>query len=93
MAEELNLALFDDSQWSYLVRRYELTPREKQIAQLVCQQGLRSGAIAKMLRIEPGTVKTHIRNIYRKLHVKNKIQMLLEFVRFARILTAERETP
>ncbi|MEN6337962.1 MAG: helix-turn-helix transcriptional regulator, partial [Phycisphaerales bacterium] len=66
-----------------LSRRYDLTPREVQIAELVCQ-GLRHGNIAGQLSIQPGTVKTHIRNIYRKVKVRNKMNMLLRFVSEAR---------
>jgi len=73
------LVLLDDKQWSYLKRRYDLTPRELQIADLVCR-GLRNGSIAKHLKIRPGTVKTHVRNIYRKVKVSSKITMLLRFV-------------
>ncbi len=78
-----SLMLLDGAQWLFLSRRYELTPREVQIAELVCQ-GLRHGSIARQLSIQPGTVKTHIRNIYRKVKVKNKMNMLLRFVSEAR---------
>jgi DNA-binding NarL/FixJ family response regulator len=77
------LVLLDDRQWFYLRQRYELTPREQQIAELVCQ-GVRTGNIARHLNIRPGTVKTHVRNIYRKVRVKNKINMLLRFISEAR---------
>jgi DNA-binding NarL/FixJ family response regulator len=73
------LVVLDERQWSYLQRRYELTPRELQIADLVCR-GLGNGRIAESLKIRPGTVKTHVRNIYRKVKVKNKITMLLRFM-------------
>ena len=74
-----SLILLESNQWSYLQKRYNLTPRERQIAELICQ-GLRNGSIAKYLCIKPGTVKTHTRNIYRKVRVKSKIRMLLTFV-------------
>lgn len=73
------LILLDDRQWSYLQRRYRLTPRELQIADLVCR-GLRHVSIAKDLNIRPETVKTHVRNIYRKVQVRSKITMLLRFM-------------
>lgn len=77
--------LLDRKQWLYVQKRYSLTPRERQIAELICQ-GLRNGNIAGYLRIRPGTVKTHTRNIYRKVHVKSKIAMLLRFVTDSREL-------
>jgi len=77
--EHPEVVLLDKKQWSYVQNRYGLTPRERQIAELICQ-GLRNGNIAKNLRIMPGTVKTHTRNIYRKVHVKSKISMLLKFL-------------
>jgi DNA-binding NarL/FixJ family response regulator len=75
--------LLGEKQWSYLQRRYELTPREVQIADLVCQ-GLRNSSIAKSLNIQPATVQAHVRNIYRKVRVRSKINMLLKFVGEAR---------
>jgi len=80
------LLLLDARQWSYVQNRYNLTPRERQIAELICQ-GLRNGNIARNLRIKPGTVKTHTRNIYRKVRVKSKIAMLLRFVSDTRELS------
>ncbi len=81
-----DVVLLNPKQWSYVQNLYNLTPRERQIAELVCK-GLRNGNIAKYLRIKPGTVKTHTRNIYRKIHVKSKIAMLLRFVTDSRDLS------
>lgn len=77
--QRTKVVLLNTKQWLYVQHRYDLTPRERQIAELICQ-GLRNGKIAKYLRIQPGTVKTHIRNIYRKVRVKSKIAMLLRFI-------------
>ena len=73
------VVLINEHQWSYLQKRYRMTTRELQIARLVCQ-GLGNEQIADHLKIKLGTVKTHIRNIYRKTWVHNKIAMLLRFV-------------
>ena len=82
-AKQPDVILLNDKQWSYVQNRYDLTPREREIAELICQ-GLRNGNIANVLHIRPGTVKTHTRNIYRKVHVRSKIGMLLRFVTDAR---------
>ena len=84
--QQRETVLLDNRQWSYVQGRYELTPRERQIAEMICQ-GFRNGKIAKVLRIKPSTVKTHTRNIYRKVHVQSKISMLLRFVTDTRDLT------
>jgi len=59
-----------------------MTTREFQIAKMICQ-GFNNEEIANALDIKHGTVKTHIRNIYRKTWVHNKITMLLRFVKDA----------
>ena len=82
------IALLDEKHWSYLQRRYHMSPRELQIAKLICQ-GFRNDDIAKNLHITLGTVKTHIRNIYRRVQVESKIAMLLRFVADARELFAQ----
>jgi len=71
--------LLSDQHWSYLQKRYQMTPRELQIAQHVCR-GLSNEQIADNLNIKHSTVKTHIRNLYRKIWVRNKISMFLRFI-------------
>ena len=77
--ERPRVALLDEKHWLYLQRRYRITPRELEVAKLFCQ-GSNNGEIVEALKIRHGTVKTHLRNIYRKIRVKNKIEMLLKFV-------------
>jgi len=77
--EHPEVVLLDEQHWSYLRRRYHMSPREVQVADLVCR-GFTNGQIASKLEIKHGTAKTHLRNIYRKVRVKNKITMLLKLV-------------
>lgn len=53
--------------------RDPLTPRQHEILGLVAR-GLSSPDIATRLGITPGTVKTHLTMIYRKIGVKNRVQ-------------------
>ena len=71
--------LLNEEQWLYLQKRYHISPRELQVAKLVCQ-GFNNEEIARDLKISHRTVKTHLRNVYRRVRVKNKITMLLKFV-------------
>ena len=75
----------------YLRRRFKITPRELEIAKLICL-GLTNEEIATHLKISSGTVKVHIRNLYRKTWVENKILMLLRFIEDASILFLPQET-
>ena len=85
--------LLDDKDWLYVQRRYQLTDRELQVAKLVCR-GFNNKDITVELQITSGTVKTHIRNIYRRARVKNKICMVLKFVDIAtRVVTNPGTTP
>ena len=80
-----NIVLLNTQQWDFLRKRYRLTNRELDIAQLLCR-GLSNEQVASRLNIKKGTVKTHVRNIYRKTWVNNKITMLLKFMEDAAAL-------
>jgi two-component system, NarL family, nitrate/nitrite response regulator NarL len=51
-----------------------LTPREKEILQLV-SKGLTNKLIADQLFISENTVKNHIKNLLQKLHLENRVQL------------------
>jgi DNA-binding CsgD family transcriptional regulator len=86
--EQTGMTLLDDRHWRYLQRRYYISPRELQVARLICY-GFNNAEIAKDLNIKRGTVKTHVRNIYRRIRVKNKLELLLTFLRDAAGFSAE----
>jgi DNA-binding NarL/FixJ family response regulator len=46
------------------------------VASLVAK-GLRNKAIAHYLGIGEGTVKIHLHNVYRKLRIKNRLQLVM----------------
>lgn len=52
-----------------------LTEREKEVLQLL-STGLTYEKIAEQLDVSHETVKMHLKNIYRKLGVQNKIEAL-----------------
>jgi len=53
-----------------------LTPREFEIVRMVAQ-GLRNKTIAERLSISEGTVKVHLHNIYEKLGVGGRLELVL----------------
>lgn len=58
----------------------DLSFREKQIAQLVCQAKLNK-EIAFELHLTEGTIKEYLNRIFRKLDVKNRTQLAIWTVR------------
>jgi two-component system nitrate/nitrite response regulator NarL len=57
-----------------------LTPRELEIVRLAAE-GLRNREIAERLSITEGTVKIHLHNIYEKLGVNGRSQLILQATR------------
>jgi DNA-binding NarL/FixJ family response regulator len=63
-----------------LRERYRLTRREAEIIELV-SQGLSNNEISSELYISRSTVETHIKNIYQKMGIKNRVTLsnLIQF--------------
>ena len=66
-------------QWKYLSKCWHLTPREVEVAKLVCE-GMDNEQIGKKLRIAYNTVRAHLGNIFRKVGVEGKAGIILEFI-------------
>jgi len=56
------------------VHDFRLTNREEEIAELLAT-GLTAKNIAERLKISSETVRSHTRNIFLKLRVKNKVEL------------------
>jgi len=71
--------VFETKQREYLRKCWHLTPREVEIAKLVCK-GFDNNEVSKKLNIAYNTVRAHLGNIFRKVGVKGKAGIILEFV-------------
>jgi len=71
--------VFKAKQWEYLSECWHLTPREVEVAKLVCG-GMDNEQIGKKLRIAYNTVRAHLGNIFRKVGVEGKAGIILEFI-------------
>ena len=58
-----------------LVQAAGLTPRERTVAQLVAR-GLSNGEAAARLRVRSSTIAEHLTNVFRKLAVANRIELI-----------------
>ena len=65
----------EPSGYSCLARRYKLTPKETEILELLAK-GRNGAYIRDKLGISEHTVKFHLRNIYGKMAVKNRQELL-----------------
>lgn len=57
------------------LKQFELSDRETEVLKLIAQ-GYKNSEIAEKLFVSQNTIKTHIKNIYVKLDVKNRVEAL-----------------
>lgn len=81
----------EDRAFALLRERHFLTDREVEVARLMAQ-GRSKAAIAGKLFLSENTVRTHARNLYAKLDVHNR-QELLDAIESACEACAEDEPP
>ena len=55
--------------------RLELTPRELEVVELVAE-GLSNREVAQRLCRSPRTIENHLRSVYQKLNVRNRVEMI-----------------
>lgn len=79
-------SLFQDAPRRDGYHRSELTPREREVLELV-EQGLKNKEIARELGIRPGTVKIHLKHIFEKTGVRGRYGLALTGMRNKGILT------
>lgn len=69
---------FKAKQWEYVQERWHLTPREVQVAKLVCE-GRDNEQIAGELHMTYNTVRVHLSHICNKVGVRGKVALIVEF--------------
>ena len=79
-------SVFRDAQRPEAKMRSDLTPREKQVAELI-ETGLTNKEIAEQLGISPGTVKIHLKHIFEKTGVRGRYGLALTGMREKGLLT------
>lgn len=78
--------LFTDDQWRELASYLALPPRQLQIAHLLCR-GWTNRQIASRLGISPHTVRTHLRALFERFEVRDRVGVVV------RLVLADRQSP
>lgn len=66
-----------DNSSHYISHETKLTPKEKQVIPLLAA-GMSAKLIADQLSVSPFTINQHLRSIYRKLKVQNKVHAIIK---------------
>lgn len=59
------------------IQKLPLSDRERQIVQLLLK-GIPNKAIAEQLYVSERTVKFHCTNVYKKLNIKNRYELIVK---------------
>lgn len=82
-------ALFSEARWRQLVESLALTPRQGEIARLMCD-GHTYKAIALRIGISVNTVRMHIRALFAKLAAHDRLSAVLQLITADRALSTRR---
>lgn len=66
-----------------------LTPREKEVLDLLVEYGMTNKQLAEALVIAESTVERHLREIYRKIDASNRTQAVLIAIRHELVRSEE----
>jgi len=77
--------LFDEFSWRRLASELRLTPRQCEIARLICEGGSYK-SIASQVQISINTVRMHVRALFAKLGVRDRVGLMLKLITADRLL-------
>ena len=75
--------MFSSMQWNYIQNGFHLTPRQTEIAKLVCED-LNNDQIAKKCRITYNTSRTHVAHICAKVAVHGRAELIVRLIKVAK---------
>lgn len=68
--------LVSEAGWREISRRFSLTVRQVEIAQLVCC-ALHNSDIAAKLSVTADTVRVHLKDVFRKLGAHSRVELVI----------------
>jgi DNA-binding NarL/FixJ family response regulator len=85
--KELKPMLLSPREWTHVVERMRLTPQQTKIVELILR-GARDKQIARMLGLRAPTIRTHLRAIFQKHGLYDRVELVLQCFSVARDGTA-----
>ena len=79
---------FTPSEWTFLQKKYHLSPRELQVVICICH-GCDNKQIGESLNIKINTAKSFLGKAYLKTGVNNKVHLLLKFINDISVLVSD----
>jgi DNA-binding NarL/FixJ family response regulator len=87
-----NVAMpFSRDQWEHIQKCYRFPERKMQILKLLFE-GMENDKIAKMLKIRYNTVKAHFSNIYQRVGVQNKVQLVIQLFTIVQVYNRSKKS-
>jgi DNA-binding NarL/FixJ family response regulator len=77
--------LFTADEWNRLATELRLSPRQAQVARLICL-GLSKEEMATRLRVSEPTARLHVKELFRKLRVNDRVGVPVRLVVAGRVL-------
>ena len=86
-------SIFSDQEWKHICSSLDMSYRQKQIVALLLEGHTTFGA-ATALDISPDTVRAHLRRLYPKLGVSDRLELMVCCVReFRRLYPTGVDSP
>ncbi len=85
LEESVETRLFSPARWRQLAEHLDLSPRQSEIAQLICE-GHAYKAIAERAGISINTVRMHMRALFPKLGAHDRLSIVLRMIAADRLL-------
>ena len=86
-------SIFSHQEWSDICRGLDFSDRQEQIVALLLK-GHKTSSVATALDISPDTVRAHLRRLYPKLGVSDRLELMVCCVReFRRLNPSGTDSP
>jgi DNA-binding NarL/FixJ family response regulator len=85
-------SLFTEGEWTIVVKSMRFSPRQSEVVKLVLQ-GMRDKQVALALGLRVTTVRMHLRHIFARLNVADRMELALRIFAVIRDHDRRRHSP